>query len=130
MLQILDDITNGRGKPADVDMLKEIAESVKLGSLCGLGQTAPNPVLTTIEYFHDEYDKHVLDCRCPAGKCAGLTRYIIDAEACTGCTVCARNCPVDAISGEKKQPHIINVEKCVGCGVCYDKCKFEAIRRA
>lgn len=127
MLQILDSITTGRGRPEDIELLGEMAKAVKLGALCGLGQTAPNPVLTTIKYYRDEYDEHVNNRCCPAGKCAGLTRYRIDAEKCTGCTVCTRNCPVDAISGEKSEPHAIDIEKCVGCGVCFDKCKFEAV---
>jgi ferredoxin len=107
--------------------LVEIGQEVKRASLCGLGQTAPNPVLTTIRYFLDEYEAHVYENRCPAKVCKGLITYEVVAELCTGCMVCTRNCPTGAISGEKGQPHIINVDLCTRCGVCQSFCKFDAI---
>ena len=127
LLNILEDITRGRGKPGDVDLLVELAEGIKAGSLCGLGQTAPNPVLTTIRYFRDEYEAHVNQKRCPAKECSGLFRYEIDAELCTGCGVCRKKCPVDAITGEKKKPHQIDQEKCTYCGTCFDVCRFSSV---
>ena len=130
MLTILKRITAGDGKPEDIDLLIEIGESVKAGSLCGLGQTAPNPVMTTINYFREEYDEHVLEHKCRAGQCKEMVRYSIDPENCTGCTVCARNCPVDAITGEKKKVHEIDQEKCIRCGVCFEKCRFDAVVRS
>jgi NADH:ubiquinone oxidoreductase subunit F (NADH-binding) len=129
MLQILDGIITGKGEPSDVDLLQEIAETVKLGSLCGLGQTAPNPVLTTIKYYRGEYDDHILSHRCGAGQCRDLLVYVINEEACVGCEACAKECPVDAISGEKKKPFKVDQNTCVQCGVCYDICKFNAIDR-
>ena len=127
MLDILTDITEGRGKEEDIDLLEELGGLVKEASLCALGTTAPNPVLSTIRYFRDEYDAHIKEKRCPAGVCKALITFTIDEEKCTGCRVCARECPQEAISGEKKKPHRIDQEKCIRCGLCHDSCKFEAI---
>jgi NADH-quinone oxidoreductase subunit F len=122
MLTILEDITAGNGKPEDIELLQELAESVKSGSLCGLGQTAPNPVLTTIRYFRDEYEAHINEGRCPAKSCKFFILYTIDPDLCIGCTVCAKYCPVDAISGERKELHVIDQSICTKCGMCYEKC--------
>ena len=127
MLGILDDITAGRGKPEDIDLLLEIGAAVKQGSLCGLGQTAPNPVLTTIRYFRDEYEAHITRKKCPAAVCKALVRFRIEPEACRGCGLCVKNCPSGSISGEKKQPHVIDADSCVRCGVCYEECPFDAV---
>jgi len=127
MLEILEDITKGKGTPEDIDLLGEIAETVKMNSLCGLGQTAPNPVLTTIRYFRDEYEAHVRDKKCPSGVCRDLIRYSIDENKCTGCTACAIRCPEKAISGETKKAHKIHQGKCTKCGICFDVCKFDAV---
>jgi NADH-quinone oxidoreductase subunit F len=127
MLNILTDITQGRSKAGDVELLQEIGESVCETSLCGLGKTAPNPVLSTIKYFRDEYDAHINHGCCPAGVCTKLTRFIINKEKCTGCAACAKICPVAAISGERKQPHLIDQEKCISCGSCRERCAFDAI---
>ncbi|MDT8392857.1 MAG: NADH-quinone oxidoreductase subunit NuoF [Bacteroidales bacterium] len=128
MLEILTRITEGKGEAEDIESLEELAYQIKDNSLCGLGQTAPNPVLTTIKYFRDEYETHIRDKKCPARVCTNLLTYEVDEEKCTGCTVCAKNCPVDAISGERKEIHFINQEICIKCGVCYTKCKFDAIK--
>ena len=127
MLDILTRITEGKGELADIDLLGELGEMVQKTSLCGLGQTAPNPVISTIRWFRDEYEAHVMHDFCPAGACVALRRYVIDPEKCTGCTLCAKRCPVDAIMGEKKQPHVLIKEKCIGCGSCIESCKFDAI---
>ena len=127
MLEILERITKGEGEEGDIEKLEELAYNVKMGSLCGLGQTAPNPVLTTLKYFREEYEAHIRDKKCPAKQCRSLIKYHIIAELCTGCTVCARNCPVNAISGERNKPHVIDQEACIKCGICYDSCKFNAI---
>ena len=127
MLEILTAITEGRGKDGDLEKLEELSHQIIDNSLCGLGQTAPNPVLTTIRYFRDEYEAHIKDKRCPAKKCKDLLTYEVISENCTGCTVCAKKCPTNAISGERKQVHFIHQEKCIKCGVCYSRCKFEAI---
>jgi len=128
MLEILERITEGKGKEDDVEKLIELAEQIKDSSLCGLGQTAPNPVLTTIKYFRDEYEAHIRDKKCPAKVCKQLLTYEIDEEKCTGCTVCAKKCPTQAITGERKQLHFINQEACIKCGDCYTRCKFDAIK--
>ncbi|MFP4664215.1 MAG: NADH-quinone oxidoreductase subunit NuoF [Bacteroidales bacterium] len=128
MLEILTNITQGKGQEGDIEKLEELAHQVKENSLCGLGQTAPNPVLTTIKYFRDEYEAHIRDKKCPAKVCTELLTYEVDPENCTGCTVCARNCPVDAISGERKEVHYIDQDICIHCGVCYSKCNFDAIK--
>ncbi|GAB4332061.1 MAG: NADH-quinone oxidoreductase subunit NuoF [Calditrichia bacterium] len=127
MLEILERITEGKGEPGDIEKLERLAENIKQGSLCGLGQTAPNPVLTTLRYFRHEYEAHIHRKECPAKSCRALIQYRVVAENCTGCMVCARNCPVNAISGERKQVHEINQELCTQCGACYDACKFDAI---
>ncbi|MFA5444614.1 MAG: NADH-quinone oxidoreductase subunit NuoF [Bacteroidales bacterium] len=127
MLEILEKITLGKGNMEDLDHLRNLAYVIKDTSLCGLGQSSPNPVLSTLENFYDEYVAHVKDKRCFAKKCKALARYTINPDVCTGCTICARNCPVEAITGEKREPHFINQEICIHCGVCYQKCKFNAI---
>jgi NADH-quinone oxidoreductase subunit F len=130
MLEILERITKGEGKEGDIELLEELCYSINDGALCGLGQTAPNPVLTTIKYFRDEYEAHIKEHRCPAGECTELISYSVIEDKCRGCTLCARNCPVNAISGELKKPHVINKDKCVKCGKCYSVCRFGAVRKA
>ena len=129
MLEILTRITHGQGEEGDVEKLLELAENIKASAFCGLGQTAPNPVISTIRYFRDEYDAHIREKRCPAGVCAALTSYTIDPEKCKGCTLCARNCPAGAITGKVKEPHVIDQAKCIKCGACMDNCKFKAISK-
>lgn len=125
--EMLEKITSGKGIPEDIEYLKNLSRVIKDTSLCGLGQTSPNPVLSTIENFYDEYLAHVTERVCPAGSCKALKLYTIIADKCTGCTACVRACPVDAITGEKRQPHVIDADKCIRCGACYEKCKFTAI---
>jgi Na+-translocating ferredoxin:NAD+ oxidoreductase RNF subunit RnfB len=110
-----------------VELLEELGSMIQKFSLCGLGTSAANPVLTTILYFRNEYDQHIREKKCPAGVCKPLFHYEIEKEACTGCQVCFRKCPQEAISGEKKKPHTIDQEKCIKCGICYDACKFNAV---
>ncbi|RXQ97370.1 4Fe-4S dicluster domain-containing protein [Ancylomarina salipaludis] len=127
LYELLDKITEGKGTREDIDLLRNLSAVIKDTSLCGLGQTSPNPVLSTIENFYDEYMAHVDDHKCVAGQCKALMQYVVDPELCVGCTLCARNCPVDCITGERKEAHVIDVEKCIKCGACMDKCKFNAI---
>jgi NADH-quinone oxidoreductase subunit F len=127
MLDILTNICQGNGKEGDIELLEELGAMIQRFSLCGLGTSAPNPVLTTILYFRDEYEAHIKHKKCPAGVCKPLFHYEIDPEACTGCHTCARKCPQEAITGEKKQPHQLDQTKCIKCGICYDACKFDAI---
>ncbi len=127
MLEILTRIVNGEGEEGDIELLEELCNAIKDGALCGLGQTAPNPVLTTIRYFRDEYEAHIKEKKCPAKECVELLSYHIDPETCKGCTMCARKCPVQAISGEVKKPHEIDQNVCIKCGQCYTLCKFGAI---
>jgi len=127
MLHILERVTLGDGEPGDIELLEDLSAGVIDGSLCALGTTAPNPVLTTLRYFRDEYEAHIFDKRCPAGVCRALIAYSIDAAKCTGCGACLRKCPSQAISGTKKEPHEIDQSKCVKCGVCLDTCRFDAV---
>ncbi|NQT56456.1 MAG: NADH-quinone oxidoreductase subunit NuoF [Desulfobacteraceae bacterium] len=127
MYEIVEAITLGEGKEGDIELLEELSWVVSEASLCALGQTAPNPVLSTIRYFRDEYEAHIKDKKCPAGVCKALITYVIDEEKCTGCVKCKRVCPSDAITGEKKEPHKIDPEKCIRCGACVSSCKFDAI---
>ncbi len=127
LLEILDKITSGKGTLEDIDKLGELCYYIKENSLCGLGQTAPNPVLSTLKFFRDEYIAHVVDKKCPAGVCKDLLSFSIEADKCKGCTLCAKKCPVGAISGAVKEAHTIDTSKCIKCGVCMDSCKFKAI---
>ncbi|KPU26301.1 NADH dehydrogenase, partial [Caloranaerobacter sp. TR13] len=129
MLEILERITNGKGEPGDIEKLERLAVNIKSAALCGLGQTAPNPVLSTLKYFRHEYEAHVNEKRCPAGSCKALLSYYIQEDLCKGCTVCAKVCPVGAITGERKAPHVIDQDKCIKCGACMEKCPFKAIVR-
>ena len=129
MYEILDRITNGKGEEGDIEKLEILADSIKHGALCGLGQTAPNPVLSTLKYFREEYEAHVKEKRCPAGVCKAMLNYRIIPDKCKGCGLCARKCPVGAISGEIKKPYVIDKTKCIKCGVCMDTCKFAAIEK-
>lgn len=130
LLEKLEKITKGQGELKDLDELEELCNYIKTNSLCGLGQTAPNPVLATLRYFRDEYVAHIVDKKCPAGVCKALLNYHIIADKCRGCTACARKCPVGAISGSVKQPHVIDTAKCIKCGACMETCKFGAIEKA
>ena len=127
LLEILEKITSGKGTLEDIDRLEELCYSIKDSAFCGLGQTAPNPILSTLQYFRDEYIAHVVDKKCPAGVCKALLSYVIEADKCKGCSLCAKKCPVGAISGEIKNPFTIDTDKCIKCGVCMDSCKFGAI---
>ena len=129
LLELLTKITDGKGTMEDLDKITELAEFIKANSLCGLGQTAPNPVLSTLRYFRDEYVEHIKNKRCPAGVCKALLNYKIDPVKCKGCTLCARTCPAGAITGTVRQPHVIDTAKCVKCGACMEKCKFGAISK-
>ena len=127
MLEILERITKGQATMEDLDKLEELCYHLQSNSLCALGQTAPNPVLSTLRYFRDEYIAHIVDKKCPAGVCKDLLQYKIDPDKCKGCTLCARTCPADAIIGKVKEVHMINPEKCLKCGACMEKCRFGAI---
>jgi len=127
LLEILDKIISGKGEMSDLDELEELAQHIKDTALCGLGQTAPNPVLATLKYFRDEYVAHIVEKRCPAGVCKALLHYEIDPAKCKGCTLCARNCPVGAITGKVREPHVIDPAKCIKCGLCMQNCKFGAV---
>ena len=129
MLEIITRITEGKGTMEDLDELEELSHTIKRGALCGLGQSAPNPVLSTMKYFKDEYIAHVRDKKCPAGVCISMLRYIIEKESCKRCGICAKNCPVGAISGSKEEPYVIDQDKCIKCGVCMSKCPFKSIMK-
>jgi ferredoxin len=127
MLEILERITKGEGEEGDIEKLEVLADQIKRNALCGLGQTAPNPVLTTLRYFRHEYEAHIRDKKCPAHQCKPLIKFEIDPDKCVGCTVCSKKCPVNAISGSLKSPHVIDQSKCIKCGTCVTACRFGAI---
>ena len=127
MLEILERITEGKGREEDLATLDQLGEQIKIASLCGLGQTAPNPVLSTLKYFRDEYEAHILRKKCPAHVCAPLLTFTIDQEKCNGCMLCPRSCPTDAILGEKKMPHRILQDLCIQCGKCFTVCNQDAV---
>lgn len=127
MLEILEKITQGKGEEGDIEKLEELALSIKNSALCGLGQTAPNPVLSTLRYFRHEYEAHIRDKKCPAGVCTALLQYVIEPDKCKACGICAKNCPTNCISGKPKTPYVINQEECIKCGTCMEKCPFDAI---
>lgn len=127
MLEILNRITRGDGQEGDIEKLEALSENIKQSSLCGLGQSAPNPVLSTLRYFRAEYEAHIKDKKCPAGACQALIAYMVQAERCRGCGICARVCPVEAVSGQPKSPYLIDSDKCIKCGLCMEKCPFDAI---
>lgn len=127
MLELLNKITDGKGEDGDIEKLESLAETIKSSALCALGQTAPNPILSTIKHFRDEYEAHIYEKRCPSGKCKALLNYHIDPDKCRGCTLCAKQCPAGAIIGKVREAHIIDNKKCIKCGACIDKCKFGAI---
>jgi NADH:ubiquinone oxidoreductase subunit F (NADH-binding) len=129
MGQVLKEITEGRGKEGDIELLEDISFVLTEGALCALGSTAANPVMSTVKYFREEYEAHIRDKKCPAGVCTALIQYFIDPEKCTGCTRCVKACPAEAITGERKQAHRIELEKCIKCGSCYDVCKFDSVVR-
>ncbi len=129
LMELLEKVTDGKGTMEDLDKIEELSHFIKENSLCGLGQTAPNPVLSTMHYFRDEYISHIKDKKCPAGVCKALLNYIIIEDKCKGCTLCAKVCPTGAISGDVRKPHVIDLSKCVKCGACMDKCKFAAITK-
>jgi NADH-quinone oxidoreductase subunit F/NADP-reducing hydrogenase subunit HndC len=129
MMELLEKITEGKGEMEDLDKLESLAYAIKESALCGLGQTAPNPVLSTLQYFRDEYEAHVINKKCPAGVCKDLLQYTIN-DKCVGCTACARVCPANCISGERKEMHVIDQDACIKCGACEEKCPFNAIVKA
>lgn len=127
MLEILTKICDGHGEPQDINRLEQLAKTISTASLCGLGQSAPYPVLSTLRYFRHEYEAHIYEKRCPAGVCSNLLQYYIDQELCRGCGACARACPANAITGERRQPHTIDPAVCIKCGNCVNTCKFGAV---
>jgi ferredoxin len=126
-MEMLEKITSGKGEDGDIEKLETLAQNIKASALCALGQTAPNPVLSTLRYFRDEYEAHIYEKRCPAGQCKDLLQYVILEDKCKGCSLCAKNCPVGCISGEIKKPFKIDSSKCIKCGACLANCKFGAI---
>ena len=129
MYQALCRISMGQGREEDIGLLEDIGKTLEVASLCALGQTAANPVLSTIRYFRDEYLEHISNRACPAGVCRDLLEYCIVPELCKGCGKCVRACPSEAITGEKKEPHVIDPDKCLACGICYEQCAFNAVER-
>ena len=127
MLEILERIVDGQGKPGDIELLEELADTISATALCGLGKTAAGPVVSTLKYFREEYEAHIYDKRCPANQCQKLKRLVIDPEKCKGCSLCSLNCPVSAITGKLRSPYSIDLDKCIRCGVCISNCKFDAI---